>query len=125
MLSVVKVREYTLGSSPNATVAARWPSLLVSTHIVIVPQGTSQDQRVAVVGTMPLISTPLVYSQCSGLLQKPCEISGSGAYYRDVLHYFKAQSRINGEVFLPESLTQKSGCLIRNPTPLSMFYHVT
>lgn len=39
---------------------------------------------------------------------KPCEIPGSGV----VLYYFKAQ--INGEISLPQSISQESGWLIRN-----------
>lgn len=103
--------------------AARWPRLFINTHIKGVSLGTSEDQWAAAVGTMPIsfktaflppTSTPSVCNQWSGFLQKPCEIPGSGAVFRDVLYYFKAQSRINGDISLPQSISQKSGCLIRN-----------
>lgn len=35
-------------------IAARWPRLFISTRIMIVPQGTSEDQRAAAVGNMPI-----------------------------------------------------------------------
>lgn len=85
--------------------------------------GTSEDHRAALAGTMPIslkiaflppTSTPPVCSPWSGFLQKSCEIPGSGV----VLYYFKAQSRINGEISLPQSINQKSSWLIR----INMFF---
>lgn len=77
-----------------------------------VPLGTSEDQQAAAVGSGPIsfktvflppTSTPAVCNQWSGFLQKPQEFPGSGL----VLYYFKAQSRINEDITISQSISKK------------------
>lgn len=99
IVSAVKVR-----CSPNAIYSCQ---MAQDIHEYSFYGSATGYQRAAAGGTMPISfktashQHPSVCNQWSGFLQKPHEIPGSGVVFEDILYYFKAQSRIKGEISLP------------------------